>query len=136
MRVTLDTNALVRIVVADEPAQTTAAQKIITDATLIVLTVPCLCELVWVLRRVYNFDREAIATALKTLANTDNISIDRPTVEAGIQFLDSGGDFADGAIAFEGRSLGGEIFVSFDKRAVMLVEQQGGYARLLKTARS
>jgi predicted nucleic-acid-binding protein len=136
MRVTLDTNALVRIVVADDAAQTAAAQKIITDATLIVLTVPCLCELVWVLRRVYNFDREAIATALKTLANTGNIIIDRPTVEAGIQFLDLGGDFADGAIAFEGRALGGETFVSFDKRAVMLVEQQGGSARLLKTTRS
>lgn len=136
MRVTLDTNALVRIVVADEPAQTAAAHKIISDATLIVLTVPCLCELVWVLRRVYGFDREAIATALKTLASTNNIIIDRPTVEAGIQFLDAGGDFADGAIAFEGRSLGGEIFVSFDKRAVMLVDQQGGSARLLKTARS
>jgi predicted nucleic-acid-binding protein len=32
--------------------------------------------------------------------------------------LKAGGDFADGAIAWEGRWLGGETFVSFDKKAV------------------
>lgn len=128
MKVTLDTNVLVRIVVADEAIQTAAAKQIISDAALIAVTVPCLCELVWVLRRVYQYDRETIGAALKALLKIDNIVIDQPTVEAGIQFLDSGGDFADGAIAFEGRSLGGETFVSFDKRAVALVEREGGAA--------
>jgi predicted nucleic-acid-binding protein len=128
VKVTLDTNVLVRIVVADEAIQTAAAKQIISDAALIAVTVPCLCELVWVLRRVYQYDRETIGAALKALLKIDNIVIDQPTVEAGIQFLDSGGDFADGAIAFEGRSLGGETFVSFDKRAVALVEREGGAA--------
>jgi predicted nucleic-acid-binding protein len=45
--------------------------------------------------------------------------------------LEAGGDFADGVIAFEGRWLGGETFVSFDKQAVKLLKSAGEAARLL-----
>jgi predicted nucleic-acid-binding protein len=136
MRVTLDTNALVRVVTTDDPAQTALVRQVIAQATLIAVTVPCLCELVWVLRTTYNFDRVRITEALKAFVDVGNIVLDRPTVEAGIRFLEGGGDFADGAIAFEGRALGGETFVSFDKKAVSLIERQGKSARLLQVARS
>ena len=57
----------------------------------------------------------------------------RPAIEAGLAMLDAGGDFADGVIAYEGRWLGAETFVSFDKKAVeMLVKQawrHGRYSR-------
>ena len=52
-----------------------------------------------------------------------------PAVEAGLAILDQGGDFADGAIAYEGASLGAEEFVSFDKQAVKLLRSQGKHAR-------
>ena len=39
--------------------------------------------------------------------------------------LGAGGDFADGVIAYEGNWLSGETFVSFDKKAVMLLTAQG-----------
>ena len=45
--------------------------------------------------------------------------------------LDAGGDFADGVIAYEGSWLGADIFVSFDKRAVKLMQSQGKPSRLL-----
>ena len=45
--------------------------------------------------------------------------------------LSAGGDFADGAIAYEGAWLGGETFVSFDKKAVTLLSGQGEAAQLL-----
>ena len=45
--------------------------------------------------------------------------------------LDAGGDFADGVIAYEGSWLGAETFVSFDRRAVKLLEAQGKSAQLL-----
>jgi len=45
--------------------------------------------------------------------------------------LEAGGDFADGVIAYEGSWLGAETFVSFDKRAVRLMEVQGKSAQLL-----
>lgn len=45
--------------------------------------------------------------------------------------MDAGGDFADGAIAFEGRRLGGEVFVTFDKQAAQLITADGGKVDLL-----
>ncbi len=45
--------------------------------------------------------------------------------------LNADGDFADGVIAFEGQWLGGEIFVSFDKKAVALLTASGHAAHLL-----
>ena len=51
--------------------------------------------------------------------------------DAGLAILNEGGDFADGLIAHEGRWLGGETFVSFDKRAVALIAKQGQQTKLL-----
>lgn len=48
-----------------------------------------------------------------------------------MNILDLGGDFADGMIAFNGQWLGGETFVSFDKKAVKLIEKQGSATKLL-----
>jgi len=63
--------------------------------------------------------------------NGENVQMNRPAVEAGLASLDAGGDFADGAIAYEGSWLGADTFVSFDKRAVKLMDAQGRSARLL-----
>ena len=62
---------------------------------------------------------------------TRNVVANRPAVEAGLSVLDAGGDFADGAIAYEGAWLGAETFVSFDKKAVCLLNRQGRRATLL-----
>lgn len=51
--------------------------------------------------------------------------------EAGLAMLDAGGDFADGVIAYEGLWLGAEMFVSFDKKAVEMLREQGVEARVL-----
>jgi predicted nucleic-acid-binding protein len=64
--------------------------------------------------------------------NTRNVVLNRPAVEAGLAVLEAGGDFADGVIAFDGQWLGGETFVSFDKKAVKLLKERGHAALLLK----
>jgi predicted nucleic-acid-binding protein len=48
-----------------------------------------------------------------------------------LALLEAGGDFADGAIAYEGKWLGADTFVSFDRKAVTLIETRGLSARLL-----
>jgi predicted nucleic-acid-binding protein len=48
-----------------------------------------------------------------------------------LALLHAGGDVADGIIAYEGKWLGAEIFVSFDKRPVKLMKAQGQAVRLL-----
>ena len=131
MKVAVDTNVLVRAVVRDDKAQAKAAIKVLRDAELIAIALPCLCEFVWVLRRVYDFQAEDAATAIRALLAAANVEMNRPAVEAGLSALDAGGDFADGVIAYEGNWLGAETFVSFDKKAVALLKAQGQQARLL-----
>jgi predicted nucleic-acid-binding protein len=131
MKITVDTNVLVRSCVRDDPAQASIATKVLTDAALIAIALPCLCEFVWVLRRVYNIESDDVVSAIRALMASENVEMNRPAVEAGLEVLSAGGDFADGVIAFEGNWLGGETFVSFDKKAVALLGAQGKEARLL-----
>ena len=131
MKITVDTNILVRAVVRDDFKQALAADKILKEATLIAVSLTCLCEFVWVLRRVYDFDNADIASAIRVLHNTVNVMMNRPAVEAGLAMLAANGDFADAVLAHEGKWLGGETFISFDKKAVALLAKQGQTARLL-----
>ena len=82
------------------------------------------------LLRLYGFDHESCATAVRALVETGNVITNRPTVETGLAMLDAGGDFADGIMAQEGKWLGGEVFVSFDKKTVKRLTEQGKAARL------
>jgi predicted nucleic-acid-binding protein len=84
-----------------------------------------------VLSRVYRLEKRDISTALYKLIDAANVVADRPAVEAGLKIFNAGGDFADGVIAYEGRWMGGETFVSFDKKAVALISKQGQPAVLL-----
>ncbi|WP_288093858.1 type II toxin-antitoxin system VapC family toxin [Thiomonas sp.] len=131
MKVAVDTNVLVRAVVGDHPTQSEVAATVLTDAELIAIATPCLCEFVWVLLRVYGFQPADAATAIRALLAAANVEVNRPAVEAGLLVLDAGGDFADGVIAYEGHWLGGETFVSFDEKAVALLTTQGQSTRLL-----
>ena len=131
MKVVVDTNVLVRAAVRDDPVQAGIAARVLTDAELIAVATPCLCEFVWVLLRVYSFQPSDAATAIRALLAAANVEVDSPAAEAGLSVLEAGGDFADGVIAYEGNWLGGETFVSFDKKAVELLVAQGQSARLL-----
>ncbi len=131
MRITADTNVLVRAVTEDHAHQSKAAQTALKAAELIAIPIPSLCELVWVLSQGYKVPPRDIAEAIRRLMNGANVAVNRPAAEAGLALLEAGGDFADGVIAFEGNWLGADTFVSFDKRAVKLMEAQGGSAGLL-----
>jgi len=131
MRVAVDTNVLVRAVMRDDPLQASAAARVLADAELIAVALPCLCEFVWVLRSVYGLESSDAASAIRALLGVAKVEVNRPAVEAGLAVLEAGGDFADGVIAYEGSWLGGETFVSFDQKAVALLTAQGQSARLL-----
>lgn len=131
MKITADTNVLARAILQDDPVQCSAARKLLKNATLIAVSLPSLCELVWILRQGAGLSKEDIYTAIKALLDTGNVVMNRPAVEAGLALLEAGGDFADGIMAYEGKWLGGETFVSFDKKAVALLSKQGESAQLL-----
>ena len=131
MKITADTNVLVRAITGDDPQQSEIAQAVLATASVVALPLPVLCELVWVLSQGYKIPTMEIGETIRRLINSVNVVANRPAVEAGLALLDLGGDFADGVIAYEGSWLGGETFVSFDRKAVKLIEEQGESARLL-----
>lgn len=131
MTFTVDTNVLVRLVLQDDPAQAQASERLMARAEKVVIPLSTLCEYVWVLRSVYKLSDAEIASDIEAFGETENIFLDYSAVQAGLLTLQAGGDFADGAIAHEGRRLGGEVFASFDRKAVRLVRAQGHRAELL-----
>jgi predicted nucleic-acid-binding protein len=130
MKITADTNVLVRAITEDDAEQSKAAQTALLKADIVALTIPTLCELVWVLQG-YKIRPSDIADTIRGLLSSANVVANQPAAEAGLALLDVGGDFADGAIAYEGNWLGADTFVTFDKKAVQLMHAQGKSARLL-----
>ncbi|QJU59274.1 type II toxin-antitoxin system VapC family toxin [Sphingomonas sp. AP4-R1] len=125
MKITVDTNILVRAIIADDAEQARLAQDALERATLIALPVTCLVEFCWVTQRVYKLGRSETAAAIRSLIAADKVAADRGAVEAGLALFEAGGDFADGVIAHSGKWLGGETFMSFDRQAVRLLALQG-----------
>lgn len=124
MKITADTNVLVRAIVADDAKQARSAQSALEKAERVAIASVTLCEFVWVLRRGYGVSDADIASAIRQLLASAKVEANRPAIEAGLALLDQGGDFADGVIAFEGASLGGDAFASFDKDAVAMLKAQ------------
>lgn len=131
MRVSLDTNVLLRLVVGDDEAQQQCAVETLENAELVAIGVHTICEFAWVLNRLYDTPRADIAASIRRVLEIRNVAVNRPAIDAGLSILDAGGDFADGVTAYDGQWLGGEIFLSFDRKAVKLLEEQGAGVLLL-----
>ena len=129
MKITADTNLLVRMATRDEEEQAATARRVMTMAEAIIVPLPCVLEFVWVLRSVYRFSRGEIARALHVLIESSSVVADAPAIRAGLHIHAAGGDFADGVIAAAGSFSGSEVFVSFDRKALSHVSMLGISAR-------
>ena len=115
----------------NDPEQARAASALLEQAELVAIPLHVLGELVGVLRRVYGFTRPDCMGAIEALMASQSVVADRPAVAAGLQLLASGGDFADGVIAFGGRLLGSEQLATFGRNAARLLSEAGEPVLLL-----
>ena len=127
MRITLDTNVLLRTVLRDDAEQAEAAEALLARAAVLAIPIPVFCEFSWVLRRSYRQTASQVADTIQSICAIETVVTDNRAVDAGITALRSGGDFADGAIARQGEILGGTVLATFDHRA-MAILRQGGLA--------
>ncbi len=114
----------------DNEQQVRIARKAVIDADRAIVPLPCAVEFVWVLEAVYGFSPVEIAQAVRLLFDMPNLEIDAASVTVGLELLESGGDFADGVIAAAGAAMGGDTFVSFDRKAVSRLQSMGIPAQL------
>lgn len=131
MKIVADTNVLLRAAIEDDPRQGHLAKRLLEESELVIVSRHALCEFVWVLSSSYKLPQVEIAMAISKLLNSGNVLADDVAIDAGFKAMEAGADFADGVIDYEGRWLGGETFVSFDKRAVGAIAKQGMKAKLL-----
>lgn len=117
----LDTNVLVRYFTQDDPSQSKAANALI-EACLASNT-PCfvnhivLCELLWVLRGAYEYDKETASSVLdKMLSTSEFIIEEKDQVRQALEHYRAGqGDFSDYLLGLGNLQAGCEKTVTFDK---------------------
>ena len=131
MRMIADTNVLMRAVLDDDARQSRASRLALSSSDQVVISRHAFCEMVWLLRQHYTMPKEEIVKVIRGYLEAGNVVTDTAAVRAGLDAMEAGADFADGVIAYEGRWLGGETFVSFDKKAVAAVAKRGMKVELL-----
>lgn len=80
MKITADTNVLLRLILADDEPQSLIAVETMERANLVAVSVHTLCELAWVMERLYKAARSDIAAAIRVLIEAENVVINRPMV--------------------------------------------------------
>jgi predicted nucleic-acid-binding protein len=117
----LDTNVLVRYLTQDDPAQSRRANTLVAEAVSagerLYVSAVVLCELVWVLRRAYGFDRGEVAQALSQVLATAQFEFGSKDslITALAAYAAGDGDFADHVIGHQGVEAGCEHTVTFDR---------------------
>jgi predicted nucleic-acid-binding protein len=118
----LDTNVIVRYLTQDDPRQARKATALIEAGARrgdrFHLGVLVLCEVVWVLRGAYDFDKETIVSVLDRILATEQFEIgEKDLVRVALEEYRSGkGDFADYLIGHANRETGCEFTATFDGR--------------------
>jgi predicted nucleic-acid-binding protein len=122
----LDTNVLVRFLVADDPAQFERARRLIRSGSgkgePAFISLLVLLETEWVLRSRYALDKTDISAALSGLVASAELQFeDEACVDQALfAWNDSNADFADCLIAARHRSLGCVATATFDDKAKRL----------------
>jgi predicted nucleic-acid-binding protein len=124
----VDSNVLLRLVLADNPHQHKAAQAFIearsaTDPVYISDMV--IAEFMWVLQRTYKLERAAIVGLVAGFMDTDDaVFADRSTLSAFVEEARSNtkAGLADLFVALSGKTHGCGHTVTFDKHAARTVD--------------
>ena len=113
MRVGIDTNLLIRLIVDDDSAQVTAAHRLAREHHLVVTTT-ALLETEWILRRVLRLDRGQILAGFEGLLGLNSVTyLNRDLIDAAMRAFRTGCDFADALHAASAKGV--DVFATFDR---------------------
>ena len=123
--IALDTNVLVRYLVADDARQAEAARLLLEGLTAERPGFVCrevIVELAWVLQRAYGFSRDRIATVFVDLAATENLEVEaaEDVARAALSYRQGGAGFSDLMIAAAAERAGADTLYTFDRKAAQL----------------
>ena len=119
----IDTNILVRYIVQDDQEQARLATSILegelSEKAQGLVSAVVLCELVWVLRRAYGYEKEQIVEVLRSLMSSSDLMVDRvdDAWRALREYETGSADFSDYYIGQMNRTLHAETTYTLDRKA-------------------
>jgi len=119
--IAIDTNALVRLLIEDNPVQSQTIQNVVLQAEkkniLIIVLSEVLVETVWILESIYETNREEISKFIDKLVSTSPFIIpDVDVIRDATKVYQNKGDFADLVIVFQAMKHQATTLFSFDKK--------------------
>lgn len=117
----VDTNVLVRYLTQDDAVQARAVDILVAESiksgVRLHIDDIVVCELIWVLRGAYRFNRGTIARAVERILDTALFSFENRDLlrNALAQYRDGDGDFADYVIGARNLRAGCELTATFDR---------------------
>ena len=119
--ISLDTNALVRMLIEDDTRQAKIIEETVALAEeksiQILILSEVLVETVWVLESVYQCTREEISQFLEALIFTPIFTlVDSQVIRRATHEYKKGGDFADLLIVNQAKEHQAKKLISFDKK--------------------
>jgi predicted nucleic-acid-binding protein len=114
----LDTNVLIRYLVADDQVQAAKAKRYIESGPGYVNCI-VLSEVVWVLESAYGYEKEAVVSMLERLLSTHEVEVEDADVALAAlhDYRRSTAGFTDCLIGHRNAAHGCRETGSFDKRA-------------------
>jgi len=117
----LDTNALLRLILEDDPEQARTVQKAVAvaekNSVPVLILTEVLIEAVWVLVSGYEYSREDVSDFLDVLLSSPAYFLpDREIVQVAAMRYRRRGDFSDLVIVGRARQNHAQILLSFDKK--------------------
>lgn len=118
----IDTSALLRLLVKDDPAKARAVEKLIKESkgkgmTLYVLPVTLL-EIVWVTEKVYRLTRKAIRELAEAILNTPELKcpLEQLFRQALVTYETQNIKFADAVMGYWGLNEGVSTVYTYDEK--------------------
>lgn len=117
----LDTNMILRYLIRDNEDMAEQAKHILKTEEVLILP-EVIAEIIYVMMKVYEYDRTLVADALLRFVNLSAVVLDRPEViKAGLKFFrDTSLDFVDCLLCAYHTELRYEI-CTFDKKLNKLI---------------
>ncbi|WP_230659187.1 PIN domain-containing protein [Psychrobacter sp. I-STPA10] len=120
----IDTNVLLRFILNDDAKQHAKVKKyFISNELFLYLPIMTVCETIWVIKDKMKIPRQSVIQILTALVEQDNILIATEAFDYGMNFLKSGGDFADGVIAYQAHCHDNATLLTFDKKSQKIAKQ-------------
>lgn len=122
--IALDTNILARFITCDDATQAKLAKKLILtyqgQAQSIYINDIVLCELCWLLKSGYKYNKQQISAVLKMLLEIEEFAFSNSELilEATLLYKNKTGDFSDYLIYVINHSKGCQDTYSFDQQMI------------------